>query len=107
MLEEIWVRDIVDLVWEALRLRRLKSGLIDGSMHKGLIEILEIFVPRSYFKDADATIKMIAGYMRRFGPDAVPPPPVAELADHTLHRKPQSVEKLAHIVSEAACDGSL
>jgi hypothetical protein len=24
--EEIWVRDVVDLVWEALRLRRLKAG---------------------------------------------------------------------------------
>jgi hypothetical protein len=44
VLEEIWVRDVVDLVWEALRLRRLKSSLIDASMHKGLAEILRIFV---------------------------------------------------------------
>jgi hypothetical protein len=28
ILEEIWVRDVVDLVWEALRLRRLKANLI-------------------------------------------------------------------------------
>lgn len=44
ILEEIWVRDVVDLVWEALRLRRLKSGLIDSSIHEGLTEILRNFV---------------------------------------------------------------
>jgi hypothetical protein len=44
ILEEIWVRDVVDLVWEALRLRRLKSGLIDASIHEGLTEILRNFV---------------------------------------------------------------
>jgi hypothetical protein len=44
MLEEIWVRDVVDLVWEASRLRRLKSSLIDASIHEGLTEILRIFV---------------------------------------------------------------
>ena len=27
ILEEIWIRDIVDLVWEALRLRKLKASL--------------------------------------------------------------------------------
>jgi hypothetical protein len=44
MLEEIWVRDVVDLVWEARRLRRLKSSLVDASIHEGLTEILRIFV---------------------------------------------------------------
>jgi hypothetical protein len=28
--EDIWVQDIVDLVWEALRLRRLKANPHDG-----------------------------------------------------------------------------
>jgi hypothetical protein len=44
ILKEIWVRDVVDLVWEALRLRRLKSSLIDASIHEGLTKILRIFV---------------------------------------------------------------
>ena len=39
--EEIWVRDIVDLVWEAFRLRRLKAHLMTAVAHKGLSEILE------------------------------------------------------------------
>ncbi len=41
ILEEIWVRDVIDLVWEALRLRRLKAEFITTNAHKGLQEILE------------------------------------------------------------------
>src|SRR5215472_7156719 len=39
--EEIWVRDIVDLVWEAFRLRRLKACLMTTVAHHGLRKILE------------------------------------------------------------------
>jgi hypothetical protein len=39
-LEEIWVRDIVDLEWEILRLRRLKASLMCASAHKGLENFL-------------------------------------------------------------------
>ena len=37
-LEEIWVRDVVDLVWETFRLRRIKASLMtDGTLeHIGL-----------------------------------------------------------------------
>jgi hypothetical protein len=51
VLEEIWVRDVVDLVWETLRLRRLKSRLIDASVHQGLAEILRIFVGFTYAEE--------------------------------------------------------
>jgi hypothetical protein len=40
ILEEIWVREVVDLVWEALRLRRLKSNLLAASTHAGLEKVL-------------------------------------------------------------------
>jgi hypothetical protein len=39
--EEIWVRDIVDLVWEAFRLRRFKANLMTTVAHKGLSAILD------------------------------------------------------------------
>jgi hypothetical protein len=39
--EEIWIRDIVDLVWEAFRLRRLKANLMTAVAHKGLTATLE------------------------------------------------------------------
>ena len=42
--EEIWVRDLVDLVWEALRLRRLKANLVTATASRGLQQILKPLV---------------------------------------------------------------
>jgi hypothetical protein len=41
--EEIWLRDFVDLTWEVLRWRRLKSSLMAASAFKGLQKVLEPF----------------------------------------------------------------
>jgi hypothetical protein len=38
--EEIWVRNVVDLVWESVRLRRLKSQLLHAAAHEGLDLVL-------------------------------------------------------------------
>src|SRR5215813_12188454 len=38
--EEIWVRNVVDLVWESVRLRRLKSQLLHAAAHEGLERLL-------------------------------------------------------------------
>jgi hypothetical protein len=44
--EEIWARDIVDLIWERLRWSRLRDELLDASVHQGLRVILsEILFP--------------------------------------------------------------
>jgi hypothetical protein len=40
ILEEIWVREVVDLTWESFRLRRLKARLLDSSMVGGLADVL-------------------------------------------------------------------
>jgi hypothetical protein len=46
VLEEIWVRDVVDLVWETFRLRRLKVSLLNANAYRGLRGILEtVFGP--------------------------------------------------------------
>jgi len=42
--EEVWVRDIVDLSWEVLRLRRLKASLMTATAYEGLHKILEPFL---------------------------------------------------------------
>jgi hypothetical protein len=44
VLEEIWVRDVVDLVWETVRLRRLKASLLIANAHRGLRNILEALI---------------------------------------------------------------
>src|SRR5258708_8335999 len=38
--EEIWVRNVVDLVWDNVRLRRLKSQLLQAAAHEGLERLL-------------------------------------------------------------------
>jgi hypothetical protein len=36
ILEEIWLRDFLDLAWETLRWRRLKAALVSGTVSQGL-----------------------------------------------------------------------
>jgi hypothetical protein len=38
--EEIWVRDIVDLVWEALRLRRFKASQVTSGTRAAMTQLL-------------------------------------------------------------------
>jgi hypothetical protein len=47
-LEEVWVRDIVDLVWEALRLRRAKANTLTRQIEREIRYAL-----RSEHSDAD------------------------------------------------------
>ncbi len=41
LIEQAWVRDIVDLIWEALRLRRLKAALLTADAPSGLDDVLK------------------------------------------------------------------
>ena len=41
MLEEIWVRDVVDLTWETLRMRRLKAALLASAMSEAIKEMFD------------------------------------------------------------------
>ena len=45
VIEVFWVRDVVDLLWEALRLRRLKASLLAASAKAGLNKVLSPLVP--------------------------------------------------------------
>lgn len=44
IIEEIWVRDVVELVWDIRRLRRLKANLLQANAHKGLQRLLKPLV---------------------------------------------------------------
>jgi hypothetical protein len=78
ILEEFWVRDVVDLVWETLRLRRMKASLVTVATRGALAEILAPIVDRNGSGDADAfdldlafketpARKLAAGWYRREG----------------------------------------
>jgi hypothetical protein len=53
ILEEIWVRDIVDLAWEALRLRKLKASLMTATSYRGLEEVLKPLVGFLQWEDLE------------------------------------------------------
>ena len=40
ILEEIWTRDVADLVWDVVRLRRLKAGLFTVGASDGMAQLL-------------------------------------------------------------------
>ena len=41
LIEEFWVRDVVDLIWEAQRLRRLKAQMMKGAAQNALVRALK------------------------------------------------------------------
>jgi hypothetical protein len=48
-LEEIWVRDVVDLSWDCLRFRRLRAKFVTAAMATGLERLLQ---PRLGFSES-------------------------------------------------------
>jgi hypothetical protein len=50
--EELWARDVADLAWEVLRLRRLKAHLMRACAHEGMLEMLDPLLPVPEF-DSD------------------------------------------------------
>jgi hypothetical protein len=54
VLEDIWVRDVVDLAWEIMRLRRLKAELMKEAAYEGVEKVLD---PRTglFFEETRVT----------------------------------------------------
>jgi len=50
-IEEIWVLDILDLLWETARLRRLKTKFMRAAAYQGLQQLLRPLVPNSALHD--------------------------------------------------------
>ena len=75
IIEEIWVHDIVDLVWEILRLRRLKVALLSSSVGRGLRKLYhdrgEIFVTDSLITKwsarEPAAVKKVEQFLKDHG----------------------------------------
>jgi hypothetical protein len=63
-LEEIWVCDVVALVWEAFRLRRLKACLVATGATRGLDRVISSCLPSLMFWTVD---KIVDGWARRDG----------------------------------------
>ena len=53
-LEEIWVRDVIDLTWDCLRMRRLKASLLTSATNEGRDELAMSQMARPQIKQWDA-----------------------------------------------------
>lgn len=73
-LEEIWVNDVLDLVWETQRLRRLKAALLQAHAHQGVKKIMTTFL----------------GIL-----------PAGDLADQWAAREPKAIRHVEDILKEA------
>ena len=60
-IEEFLIRDVIDLTWEILRLRRLKSGILKASMSLGVGEILNGLGQSNHFYARRLEEKWAAG----------------------------------------------
>ena len=54
VVEEIWLRDILDLQWEVLRMRRLKSRILSSGSPSGLESLLH---RRANYRDVEALVQ--------------------------------------------------
>jgi hypothetical protein len=53
VMEEMWIRDVVDLAWEIFRLRRMKSNLLRVRAWKALWEVLSPIVGADAYELAE------------------------------------------------------
>ena len=58
--EEIWVREITDLIWETLRWRRHQAGLIKAAVPNVLEKILKPLLPKGVPSDGSLRSKLFA-----------------------------------------------
>jgi hypothetical protein len=91
ILEEFWVRDIVDLLWETLRLRRMKASLVAVATRDALAEVLAPLVNGAALDDVST-----------FGPSLIPKQtPAEELAAGWYRRDAKAVTKVEKLLREA------
>jgi hypothetical protein len=103
IIEEFWVRDVVDLLWETLRLRRLKAALMHAAAHEGLDKVLTPLVPRFSergdlvrawaSRDRDA-LNEVTELLKRAGLDE------AAIAAQTLAIKLDAFERIDRLIAQ-------
>jgi hypothetical protein len=87
-------RRVAEAQIDVVRARRARHDLIARYLDD------REFLPNEFSKRVDAMMKIAYGYVRAFGPEAVLPEEVAQLAYAALNWKPQGAEKLAYILRD-------
>jgi hypothetical protein len=102
IIEEMWTQDVADLMWEVLRLRRLKAAFLEAQAHNGVQKVLSSlsdmpapFLPKRWARRDPMAIKEVNKVLSDAGLtiDAV----MAE----TLVQNLDSVERIDRMLSSA------
>ena len=99
-IEELLTRDVIDLTWEILRLRRVKAGIMNASMHQGVESIMDRL---GYVDTGDSAKKWAAGdkQLRKEVTRALAAAGLSmdEVTAITLERKLDSFERIERLLS--------
>ena len=88
IVEEFWLRDVVDLTWEILRWRRLKISLVELAMTRALRGMLEPLMRRRAPKSEEATSFSLLPLPPR------PTPPEDKLVRKWAARNPAAIKRV-------------
>ena len=87
-------RRVAEAQIDLLRVRRARHNLLSRDLDN------PEYRPKEFDKTTMRIMRIVHGYLRRFGPEAVLPPEVAQRAHDSLYCKPQGSIKLAYILSD-------
>ena len=103
VIEEIWVRDVLDLLWETLRLRRLKAKLMRAVAHQGLDELLRPLtgilehqdLSNAWARRDEKSVKKVDALLKQAGLDDQ-----EAIAAQTLAVKLDAFERIARMIMQ-------
>jgi hypothetical protein len=103
IIEEFWVRDVVDLMWETMRLRRLKTNLLAASTAKGLRKVLEPLVQyaslgplvEGWYGRNEASMNKVDALLNKAGLT------IEHVLAQTLSHKLDDIERIDRMIANA------
>jgi hypothetical protein len=100
VIEEMWVRDVVDLVWDVMRLRRLKSGLFTVGASDGMEKILratggERYLAREWAARKPDAVSAVNTHLSAAGLD------MADVATSTFAARIDEFERIERMLAAA------
>jgi hypothetical protein len=102
ILEEMWLREYIDLAWEVLRYRRLKAALINSEVCLGLAQQLTRLIRVRLTSPCKGEVgAQSAPGGGDTASDEQPPPSAYALAERFMARDPQAIEEVEALLASA------
>lgn len=100
IIEDIWVRDVVDLTWEILRWRRIKSDLVAQAIPAALRSVLSGLLPKPLPSGSAPPLGTWEHTQYMIAKSALPLPG-DELVKKWVKRSPRAIKQVNKLLSSA------